>query len=168
MADAEAFGIALDKVGAVKIYGSNIPFRVPARTFVIDGTVAHPVLPFVQALEKEKFQVTSGPGSSPITLRYGSLWKEFLSPGSIPSFMLPEKLQRWEMRINVSIDVELDEHGNHALTITGNGFPTRGNDFLFDVVARAAEGFAQSGHLLHRTDFFQGDPNAVKPKATKK
>lgn len=151
----------------MKIYGSSIPFRVPARTFVIDGSVAHPVLPFVQVLEKEKFQVTSEPGANPIRLHFGSLWRDFLSFGSIPAFMLPEKLQRWELHIDVLIEAELDEHGNHAVTITGTGFPSRGNDFLFREVAKAADAFAKNGHLLHWTDYFQGDPKAVKAKAVK-
>lgn len=53
----------------MKIYGSGIPFGIPARTLVIDGSVAHPVLPFVQVLKKEKFNVTSAPGHNPVRLR---------------------------------------------------------------------------------------------------
>lgn len=48
------------------------------------------------------------------------------------------------------------------VTITGNGLPRRGNDFLFGTIAKAADAYAQSGHLLHWTDFFQGDPASVK------
>lgn len=147
----------------MKIYGSGIPFGVPARTFVIDGSVSHPVLPFVQALEKEKFKVISQPGASPVRLRYGNFWKDLVADTEFfPSFLLPEKLQRWELTVVAVLDVERDGHGNHAVTVTGNGIPRRGNDFLFDTVAKAADAFAQSGQLLHWTDFFQGDPAAVK------
>lgn len=149
----------------MKIYGSNIPFGIPARTFVIDGSVAHPVLPFIQVLEKEKFRVTSEPGQNPIRLRYGSFWKDLVADTEFfPTFLLPAKLQRWELTIDVLVAVELDEHGNHAVTITGNGLPRRGNDFLFDVVAKGADAFAHSGNLLHWTEYFQGDPKAMKKK----
>ncbi|ALO67912.1 hypothetical protein AS189_17275 [Arthrobacter alpinus] len=149
----------------MKIYGSNIPFGIPARTFVIDGSVAHPVLPFIQVLEKEKFRVTSEPGQNPIRLRYGSFWKDLVADTEFfPTFLLPAKLQRWELTIDVLVAVELDEHGNHAVTITGNGLPRRGNDFLFDVVAKGADAFARSGQLLHGTEFFQGDPKTLKKK----
>ncbi|AIY03440.1 hypothetical protein ART_3841 [Arthrobacter sp. PAMC 25486] len=146
----------------MKIYGSNLPFGVPARTFVIDGSVAHPVLPFVQALEKEKFRVISEPGQQPIRFRYGSFLKGLLSHEFVPTLILPEKFQRWDLAINVLVAVELDEHGNHAVTITGNGFPRRGNDFLFDVVAKGAAAFARTGHLLHTSEYFQGDPKMMK------
>lgn len=147
----------------MKIYGSGIPFDVPARTFVIDGSVAHPVLPFVQMLEKEKFKVTSVPGASPIRLRYGNFWKDVVADSEFfPGFLLPEKLQRWELIIEALVSVECDEHGNHAVTVTGNGMPRRGNDFLFNTIAKAAEAYAQSGQLLHWTEFFQGDPVSVK------
>lgn len=147
----------------MKIYGSGIPFGIPARTFVIDGEVAHPVLPFVQVLEKEKFKVTSAPGYNPVRLRYGNFWKDMVADTEFfPSFLLPEKLQRWELTIEALVSVERDEHGNHAVTTTGNGFPRRGNDFLFDTIAKAADAYAQSGHLLHWTDSFQGDPASVK------
>ena len=147
----------------MKIYGSGIPFGIPARTFVIDGQVAHPVLPFVQVLEKEKFKVTSDPGANPIRLRYGNFWKDLVADTEFfPSFLLPEKLQRWELTVEALLSVERDEHGNHAVTVTGNGMPRRGNDFLFDTIAKAADSYAQSGQLLHWTEFFQGDPASVK------
>ncbi len=152
----------------MKIYGSGLPFGIPARTFVVDGSVAHPVLPFVQVLEKEKFKVTSAPGASPVRLRYGNFWKDLVADTEFfPSFLLPEKLQRWELTIDVLISSEIDQHGNHAVTITSNGFPRRGNDLVFKVVAKAADAFAASGQLLHRTDYFQGDPKAIKAKGKK-
>lgn len=130
--------------------------------------MAHPVLPFIQVLEKEKFRVSSEPGQNPIRLRYGSFWKDLVADTEFfPTFLLPAKLQRWELTIDVLVAVELDEHGNHAVTITGNGLPRRGNDFLFDVVAKGADAFAQSGNLLHWTEYFQGDPKAMKERGRK-
>lgn len=141
----------------MKIYGSKIPFGIPARTFVIDGSVAHPVLPFVQALEKEKFRVTSAPGQSPIKMNYGNFWKDLVADSEFfLSFLLPKKIQRWELSVEALIAIEIDELGNHAVTITGHAIPRRGNDFLFETVAKGADAHARAGQLLHCTEFFQG------------
>lgn len=145
----------------MKIFGSNIPFAIPARAFVIDGSVAHPVLPFIQALEKAKFQATSKPGQSPIVLRYGSFWKSFAAD-SLPTMILPAKFQRWELDIETVIAVEVDKQGNHVVTVAGNSSPVRGNEYLFDIIAKGADAHARAGQLLQSTDFFQGDPKAMK------
>lgn len=66
--------------------------RFPARTYIVDSSVAHPVLPFVQALTQKKLQVVSAPGQSPIKLRYGTMWKSVLLDNEfIPSLLLPKK-----------------------------------------------------------------------------
>lgn len=136
---------------------------LPARTFVIAGSVAHPALPFVQALEKEKFRVVSGPGLNPIGLRYGTFWKDVVADSEFFFyFLLPKRIQRWELTIDVLIDVKLDPYGNHAVTVTGYSSPRRGYDFLFETVDQAARLYAASGQLLHRSDFFTGDAGAMK------
>lgn len=151
----------------MKIVGSTIPFAAPARAFVIDGSVAHPVLPFIQALEKAKFQVTSKLGQSPIVLRYGSFWKSFAAD-SLPTMIMPAKFQRWELDINAVIDVELDKQGNHVVTVAGTAVPFRGNDYLFEIIAKGADAHARAGQLLRSTEFFQGDPKAMKKQGVHK
>lgn len=135
----------------------------PARTYIVDSSVAHPVLPFVDALIKEKFRVVSGPGQSPIKLRYGTLWKDMLTDSEyFPGFLLPKKLQRWELTVDVRMTAEIDEYGNHAVTATGRSMPLRGNTFLFETLGAVADSYAQSGHLLHVSDYFQGDASGFK------
>lgn len=135
----------------------------PARTYIVDAAVVHPVLPFVQALIKEKFRVVSEPGQSPVKLRYGALWKDLLAGSEyFPGFLLPKKLQRWELTVDVRVTAGIDPYGNHAVTATGWSVPRRGNNFLFETLGAAADSYAQSGHLLHVSDYFEGDASAFK------
>ncbi len=150
------------------IHGSGIPFIYPARTFVISGSVVHPVAPFVHALKKGRFRVKSGQGAGPVRLRYGTYLKSVLTSEYVPTMILPEVLGRWELMVSVLVTSEVDQHGNHAVTITSNSSPRRGNDLVFKLVAKAADAFARDGHLLHWTDYFQGDINAMKGRAPKK
>lgn len=135
----------------------------PARTFTIDGAADHPVLPFVQQLQQEKFKVTSEPGQSPIALHYGNFWRSLVwEGGPLTAMVLPQRLQRWELDIDVLVEVKADGHGNHAVTVTGHSWPRRGNNFLFETVAGAAEALSRSGSLLRWSDFFEGDAAAMK------
>ena len=145
----------------MKIYGSNIPFVLPARTFIVAGSVASPEAAFAEALQKAKFRITSKPGESPLVLRHGTL-ATWIAADSIIFSFLPEKYRRWELSIQALIAVERDHHGHHAVTVTGQGIPARGNDYLFEVVAGAADVYAKDGLLLHVSDYFQGDPKTLK------
>lgn len=151
----------------MKIYGSSLHFGIPARTFVIDGSVAHPVLPFVQALEKEKFRLISEPGQNPILFRYGRLGKFLLSNELVPTLIMGKKFQRWDFTINVLVEAEIDQHGNHAITVVSNGTPRSSNDFVFETAGQAVNALAQSGHLLHVSEYFQGDPKTMKKQSKK-
>ena len=150
----------------MKIYGSKLPFPIPARTFVVDGSVGDPVQPIVAALEKSKFRLVTAPGQLPVRMQYGSFLKDAMSFEDY-TWVLPEKFQRWSWDVNVYVDSGRDAHGNHAVTVTSHGYPSRSNDHAFGVVDQAIAFYAQSSQLLHVSDYFQGDPKALKARIKK-
>lgn len=135
---------------------------------MINGAVTHPVLPFVQALEKEKFKVTSAPGENPLTLRYGSFWKEAVADSEffVP-LLISKRMRRWIFEVEAWIAVAPDQYGHHAVTVTSWSNPRDGNNFLFEVIDTVVEKYALAGNLLHCTDYFEGVATAVKRRKRK-
>lgn len=135
----------------------------PAQTFVIDAAVAHPVLPFVQALEKKKFILTSAPGKDPISVHYGTFWKQLFANGELfLPFIFSKRMRRWAFTTDTLISVAPDPYGNHTVTVTAWSAPRAGNNFLFEIIGTVAEKYAQAGQLLHCSEYFEGDAAAMK------